>query len=318
VTSYALAQPVPGPRIVPFGETRLASDVLPNGRPAFRVTQQFRTIDAYWLSTHPNATAQELEDAPRHRATDLGNFWCGEPVYAVYSGKAQTIGPDQYGALGIIIDHGSFSSVSWHLNAFTIPRGSAVPVNRGQQIGIVGKTGLGAVCHLHLELKVNGVRIDPEPYLFGAPLVIEDDMNLPSGLKHVTQGVVGVRNRLRKDPDTAEGSRVLTDAEGAQFVQVYGLGVTGEAWNLGGVAGNTYAWVGWGGETWFVAEPLVTNLQLTATGKAVIPPVIKEVPGDCSAAIAAATAPLTDRIRRGKEAAVQIGAVAKSLETVLG
>jgi hypothetical protein len=46
--------------------------------------------------------------------------------------------------------------------------------------------------------------------------------------------------------------------------------------------------------------------------------VIKEVPGDCSAAIAAAVDPLTERIRRGKEAAVQIGAVAKALETVLG
>jgi hypothetical protein len=46
--------------------------------------------------------------------------------------------------------------------------------------------------------------------------------------------------------------------------------------------------------------------------------VVKEVPGDCTAAISAAVDPLNERIRRGKEAAVQIGAVAKALETVLG
>lgn len=263
MTSYTLARPVPGSRIVPFGETRLASDVLPNGRPAFRITQRFNDINPAF----PTLGA--------HRATDLGNFYCGEAVYAVYSGKAQTIGPDQYGALGIIIDHGWGLSVYWHLNAFTIPRGDAVPVGWGQQIGIVGKTGLGAVCHLHFEIKVNGVRIDPEPYLLGAPLVLEDsDVNIPGG-KHVTQAVVGVGNRLRRDPMTATGSRVL---DGAIFVQVYQVGVTGQPYTLGGVPGDTYAWIGAYGETWYVAEPLLTDIQLTSTGQTLIP----EPPADCS------------------------------------
>jgi hypothetical protein len=258
-------------------------------------------------------------------ATDIGNTRCNDPIVAMAAGTVRLVQDNAtaFGApsnaLGVVIDHGSgITTEYWHLNAWTVAHGAQVTA--GQQIGIVGSTGLNTVCHCHVEAKRNGVKFDPEPLMFGGSVTLEDDMNLPSGLKHVTQGVVGVRNRLRKDPDTAEGSRVLTDAEGAQFVQVYGLGVTGEAWNLGGVAGNTYAWVGWAGETWFVAEPLVTGIQLTATGKAVIPPVevIKEVPGDCSAAVAAAVAPLHERIRRGKEAAAQIGAVAKALETVLG
>lgn len=300
MTSYSLAQPVPGPRIVPFGEPRLASDVLPNGQPGFRVTQRFDDINPAF----PQLGA--------HRATDLGNFNCGSPVLAVYSGKAETIGPDQYGALGIIIDHGAFSSVYWHLNAFTIPRGTAVPVNRGQQIGIVGKTGLGAVCHLHFEIKVQGVRIDPEPYLFDAPLVIEDDdVKIPAGLVHLTQGVMGAGNRLRLAPFTAEGSKVL---DGVTFVQVYGRGVKGQPYTLGGKTGDTYAWVGVFGETWFAAEPLVTDYQLTATGKTLIP----QPATDCTALIAEAVAPLNQRMKAAKDAAVQIGTAAKALETVLG
>jgi hypothetical protein len=266
VTSYSLARPVPGNRIVPYGQERTPSDVLPNGHPAFRITQRFDDVNPAF----PNLGA--------HRATDLGNWWCGDQVYAVYGGLAKTIGPDQYGALGIIIDHGAFQSVYWHLNAFTIPRGDAVPVKWGQQIGIVGKTGLGAVCHLHFEIKVNGTRIDPESYLLGAPLVLEDDMNIPAG-KHIAQGVVGTRNRLRRDPDTIEGSRVL---DTTIFVQVYQLGVKGAPYTLGGVSGDDYAWVGAYGETWYVAQPLVTNIALTPIGSAAIPPntveVIKEVP----------------------------------------
>lgn len=265
MTSYALVRPVPGPRIVPFGETRLATDVLANGKPAFRITQRFDDINPAFPT------------AP-HRATDLGNFFCGDQVYAVWGGKVQTIGPDQYGALGIIIDHGAFSSVSWHLNAFSVPNGATV--TKGQQIGIVGKTGLGAVCHLHFEIKVAGTRIDPEPYLLGAPLVIEDDVKIPANLSHIAQAVVGVGNRLRLVPFSTEGSRIL---DAALFVQVYGLGVKGQPYTLGGVTSDLYAWVAAYGETWFVAEPLLTGYQLTPTGQRVIPEI------DCSAQEARAT-----------------------------
>lgn len=280
MTEYRFAQPVPGPRIVPFGENRLASDVLPNGRPAFRVTQRFDDVNP------------ALPQLGAHRAVDLGNFNCGDPVYAVWAGRANTIGPDQYGALGIVIDHGSFSTVYWHLNAFSIPRGTAIPVSRGQQIGIVGKTGIGAVCHLHFEVKVNAVRIDPYPYLFGAPLVLEDDVNIPSGLKHALQAVLGPRNRLRADPMTTEGSRILGDS--SLFVQVYGFGVPGEPWNLGGVAGDTYAWVGVFGQTWFVAEPLLTDIGLTKIGQNAIPA------DDCSAVEAELTVARTKLAQIGE------------------
>ena len=265
---YDLAQPVPGPRIVPFGEDRLSTDVLPNGRPAFRITQRFDDVNPAFPTNGP------------HRATDLGNWSCGDQVYAVWDGHANTIGPDQYGALGIIIDHGDFSSVYWHLNAFSIARGTAVPVTRGQQIGIVGKTGLGAVCHLHFELKVNGVRIDPEPFLLGAPLILEDDMTIPSGGKHLVQAIALPYTRLRVTPDTADGSRVLPGS--AQFVRVYEVGFKGEPYTIGGVANDLYALVGYAGEAGFAAHGALYDYGLTPAGQGAIPAEV----ADCSAEVA--------------------------------
>jgi hypothetical protein len=255
VTSYALAQPVPGPRIVPFGEDRLATDVLENGRPAFRITQRFHDINP--------AFPQNGE----HGATDLGNWACGDPVYAVWDGKAKTIGPDQYGALGIIIDHGGWSSLYWHLNGFSIARGDAVPVTRGQQIGIVGKTGLGAVCHVHFELSVNGKRIDPEPYLLGASLIIEEPVAL-------IEGYVLKSTRLRDAPNLSANH--LDPLPVAQWLPLRDL-AEGQEYEIGGVRSNLWLEVERSGKRLWAARLAVGRVRLTAAGQSLLPVVEPQV-----------------------------------------
>lgn len=149
--------PVEGMRIVPYMEDRTLDDRLANGRPAFRITQTFDSPDFYY------------GDGRIHRALDLGNYHCGDKVLAVNDGiarptkdNATRLGATS-DALGVIIDHGSgWSSEVWHLND-TI--GGVQTVKKGDVIGIVGRTGLGNVCHLHLELKFNTVRVDPLRYL---------------------------------------------------------------------------------------------------------------------------------------------------------
>ena len=153
--------PVDGPRIVPFGEARLPTDKLPNGHLGFRVTQRFADVN---LTYSPKP----------HGALDVGNYVCGDRVIATAPGTARRFGPDANGALAVIVSHvDGWVTEYWHLAAFTITNGqSVVP---GQQIGVVGDTGLGAVCHLHFVVKRNGVLTDPWPLLIqnGAQ---EDDM----------------------------------------------------------------------------------------------------------------------------------------------
>jgi murein DD-endopeptidase MepM/ murein hydrolase activator NlpD len=227
--------------------------VRPAGSTDFRVTQRFAVPDSFYGGRQ------------QHNAVDLGNFRCGDAVTAMAPGIARRTQDNavalgaKTNALGVIIDHGSnVQSEYWHLNGYSVASG--VRVSAGQQIGLVGRTGLGDVCHLHVEVKRFGVRIDPEPLMFGTPLNLEDDVNIPPGLAPLAIGVVGSGNRLRRDPASTEGSRVL---EADYQVQVYGYAVVGAPYTLAGKEGDRYAWVGQFGELWYVAEPLLTAVKPT-------------------------------------------------------
>jgi hypothetical protein len=144
--------PVQGPRVVPFGAGRKASDVLPNGRPSFRVTQRFGDLDAFFKNRILGAM-------------DLGNFYCHDKVIAMASGKVSHIS-DPNGALGVSIAHGNgYRTEYWHLYRRLAGHGSAVAA--GATIGEVGSTGLDiGGCHLHVVVRnTGGQAVDPWPLL---------------------------------------------------------------------------------------------------------------------------------------------------------
>lgn len=139
----------------------------------FRVTQQFGDPDYYW-SNVPNPP----NPLPTHNATDIGNRRCNDPIVAMAAGIAYPIRDNAtaYGAatdaLGVRIDHGNgITTEYWHLSRQDVTSGQKV--SAGQRIGLLGATGLGAVCHCHIEAKRNGVRIDPEPLMFGGSLEVD-------------------------------------------------------------------------------------------------------------------------------------------------
>lgn len=158
----------------------------PRAYETFRVTQKFGSLDGFF-------------QGQAHGAVDIGNFRCGDPAIAPITGLLRRT-KDGAGALGVVIQSTVEPSVSWelwHLNGYAGP--SSGLVTAGTQIGVVGRTGLGDVCHMHIEYKLNGVKQDPEPYLFGTPLVIgEDEMischpvreqwDIPAGTQFYTDG----------------------------------------------------------------------------------------------------------------------------------
>lgn len=236
--------------IHPKGWTR------PAGNIDFVVTQDFNDPDAYYGGT------------TTHRAVDLGNFRCGDAVCAMHAGRAYLV-QDAAGALGVVVDHGyGITTEYWHLSARSVANGQ--PVIAGTIIGRHGATGINiGGCHLHVECKRNGVRVDPEPLMFGGSIVVVtegDRVKLPPNLQAVIRGTVKPGTRLRVSPWTVEHA-IMFDVD--TTVQVFGTGVRGQEYTLGGVKGSEYAWIGHGGFSYFVALPLVLSLRLGGSPTAI-------------------------------------------------
>lgn len=133
----------------------------------------------YWPTTSTRITSQfGLRDAPtagastNHGAIDIG-VATGSDVYAtasgtvtkVYSGCSVGIG-DCGGGYGnhIKIDHGGgISSIYAHLSATKVSVGDTV--SQGQVIAASGNTGRSTGPHLHFEIRVNGIKVDPLNYV---------------------------------------------------------------------------------------------------------------------------------------------------------
>jgi hypothetical protein len=90
----------------------------------------------------------------------------GTDVYATGNGVIAAVISSKRG-LGnhIIMDHGfGYKSVYAHLDRANVKVGQKV--SRGDVIGFVGSTGLSVAPHLHYEVKLNDVNVDPVNYYF--------------------------------------------------------------------------------------------------------------------------------------------------------
>lgn len=89
----------------------------------------------------------------------------GTPILAAKSGQVITSvkGSGAYWSYGnyVVIDHGNGNSTLYaHMSSRAVSEGEMV--KQGQVIGYVGTTGNSTGNHLHLEIRVNGQRTDPE------------------------------------------------------------------------------------------------------------------------------------------------------------
>ncbi len=97
-----------------------------------------------------------------HAGIDIANI-IGTPVFS--TGEGVVIFKGYVGAYGkmIIIDHGNeFNTVYAHLSRYDVETGDRV--ERDDVIGYVGNTGRTTGPHLHYEVRINGVPVNPEPY----------------------------------------------------------------------------------------------------------------------------------------------------------
>lgn len=98
----------------------------------------------------------------------------GRVIFAGWSGR-------DYGYL-VVIDHG-VGITTWyaHLDGDELAARVGDNVNTGQFIGVMGSSGNAAGRHLHFEVRINGVQIDPEPYLVTTIPAGDDYTEIPNG-----------------------------------------------------------------------------------------------------------------------------------------
>lgn len=102
-----------------------------------------------------------------HRGLDYAGA-TGSPVIAAAAGRVALVGRESQGFRihgNIVgIDHGQGVSTAYlHLSRIDVKEGDMVQA--GQVIGTVGATGAVTGAHLHWGLYVNGLAVDPAPWL---------------------------------------------------------------------------------------------------------------------------------------------------------
>lgn len=95
-----------------------------------------------------------------HKALDLVSP-TRQVVWAVQDGKVVHIARYEHSGNTVIIDHGwGILSIYCHLDNFAdITVGQ--PISKGNPVGKIGKTGHATGPHLHWEMRVNNMQIDP-------------------------------------------------------------------------------------------------------------------------------------------------------------
>jgi len=94
-----------------------------------------------------------------HSGLDIPNP-IGTPVYAPGNATVETTGEMNGNGRTVVLNHGQGITTQYlHLSKIHVNRGQQV--RKGQQIAEVGNTGHSTSPHLHYEVRVNGVPIDP-------------------------------------------------------------------------------------------------------------------------------------------------------------
>jgi hypothetical protein len=129
------------------------SHFAPPLRGEFRRTSPFGSRRTYGNNPALSAHAGEDYGAP-----------IGTPVYAPAAGRVVLAESLFVRGNAIVLDHGrGVFTGYWHLNELDVMAGDEVAT--GELLGKVGSTGLSTGAHLHWEMRVAGMAVDPLQWL---------------------------------------------------------------------------------------------------------------------------------------------------------
>ena len=110
-----------------------------------------------------------FHDARAHEGIDIAAPM-GTPILAAADGIVTDVGRQTgYGNI-VTVDHG-YGLVTRYAHASRIIAHVGQRVRRGDEIALVGNTGIATAPHLHYEVLVNGKQVDPLKYVFPEAIV---------------------------------------------------------------------------------------------------------------------------------------------------
>lgn len=145
-------------------EHRLAEPVTRQVAVGTKVRPPTMATGTFILPTRGRLTSPfGLRGGSRHTGIDLAAK-TGTPVKAADAGRVSFVGTrGAYGKL-IIIDHeNGYQTYYAHLSSFSVKKGERV--HKDQLIGTVGSTGRSTGPHLHFEVRIDGVPVNPAKYV---------------------------------------------------------------------------------------------------------------------------------------------------------
>lgn len=114
----------------------------------------------YGWRIHPVTHVRKL-----HAGVDLVGY---QLVRAIDPGRVVAVGTPrgwEGGGIQVWVQHDGYLSRSMHLKSAPIVHvGETIPAE-GRILGVMGKTGTATGIHHHLEIVVNGIQIDPVPFI---------------------------------------------------------------------------------------------------------------------------------------------------------
>ena len=145
-------------------ETARMDEIFSKVTPAgWTPRDRFRSpLEGDFPRTSPYGSRRTYGDSPAltaHAGEDFSAA-AGTPVFAPAAGAVVLAEPLFVRGNAVVLDHGGGVYTGyWHLSELNVEPGERV--SRGQRLGAVGNTGLSTGAHLHWEMRVGGLPVDP-------------------------------------------------------------------------------------------------------------------------------------------------------------
>ncbi|MFQ7354830.1 MAG: murein hydrolase activator EnvC family protein [Coprococcus phoceensis] len=117
-----------------------------------------------YQSSYFGEVREGIGDSRPHKGHDYAAA-PGTPIYAAATGKVTTAGYSNSAGYWVVINHGN-GLVTKYMHMWQMPYVSTgQTVEKGQNIGGVGTTGQSTGNHLHFQVELNGVPVNPSNYM---------------------------------------------------------------------------------------------------------------------------------------------------------